>query len=250
MFLKKALCAAALLSLSSLCFAALPVHWSVTDYAGKPLRDASAELNRTFDPGDEFPFQNARGDTYTLNTCAELLKADQKKQLPVGGENAVKIFISRLAYCYAYQEIAAAKPSKVSYLLSFALNKKTVEEFPALMASIVSGEEGEYAKKAGTLAQFARKYPLGVFREVSPVKAVFTKTRRGKKFWTTSYEVVARGDFNGDGIEDALVRFDDGAVKAADGSGSYGTTRLFLITRLQHNGAIVLLKQLIQASED
>jgi hypothetical protein len=267
--LRKIFCAFALAAFPSFAFAAstYPVQWFVKSVTGKSITSPAAELcapfgkdraftfpEKVFNPNDKTcdPYLEEKHDArfkdwdacvyaqggkrIAVSSCVELIKEKQRGNFPDGGNPEGKRFNSLLANCFVYQALSTAKTAKVSYLRPFVLNDKTVESFPALMGSIENDDDVAMAKKAKTLG----RYEKGKTTPVSRLKAKYIEkdedTRQSS--FEIDYEVAAFGDFNGDGIEDALVRSDETSFE-----GTWGTSNLFLITRLKPHGNLVLLKR-------
>jgi hypothetical protein len=268
-YLRKIFCAIALVAFPPFAFAAsaYPVQWFVKSVTGKSITSPAAEMSAPFGKDRAFTFpekvfnsndktcdpyleekHDARfkdwdacvfaqgGKRIAVSSCVELIKEKQRGNFPDGGNPEGKRFNSMLANCYAYQALSTAKASKVSYLRPFVLNDKTVKSFPALMGSIENDDDVAIAKKAKTLG----RYEKGETTAISRLKAKYIEKDEDthQPSFEIDYEVVAFGDFNGDGIEDALVRSDETSF-----GGTWGMSNLFLITRLKKNGNFILLKQ-------
>jgi len=138
----------------------------------------------------------------------------------------------------AVQEIrrllAQAKPSRVSYLADFKFDEQSMTKLPPTLGIHVSEESLEGGRLAESKGKSwadadpdARIKPYGVF----------AATVRGKDF-LEKLEIEARGDFNGDGIEDIVIRTGDALLQ-----GTYRGTRVFILTRKHPGERLTTLQQ-------
>jgi hypothetical protein len=130
--------------------------------------------------------------------------------------------------------LAQAKPSRVSYLADFKFDEQSMTKLPPTLGIHVSEESLERARLAESKGKSwadtdpdARIKPYGVF----------AATVRGKDF-LEKLEIEARGDFNGDGIEDIVIRTGDALLQ-----GTYRATRVFILTRRKPGEKLTTLQQ-------
>ena len=134
---------------------------------------------------------------------------------------------------WAAQRVLAGQPFAVDHLGDPVFDAALPARLPVGFASIPSARDHEraladpalrtWSDYAGPMAFEAGDATSGTYRE------------EGGQ--TTTIALLARGDFNGDGIGDALLQ----SHEAASG-GSWRTSRLFLVTQRTQDGPIELLE--------
>lgn len=140
------------------------------------------------------------------------------------------------ARCRAIHLLGAARPVERSYMRDFALTPETVEYLPA-MINVAPG----CARFCRHVAANANRVPMSQFEkvlgaDVVPVDADLSTrdwsylTRPFLTVWTAGWEInleiVGRGDFDGDGMDDILV-----LVNGAAMAGRQVAVNLFVLTR-------------------
>ncbi len=140
------------------------------------------------------------------------------------------------ARCRAIRLLGAARPAETSYLRDFALTPETVEYLPA-MINIAPG----CARFCRHVAASANRVPMSQFEMVLGADVVHVDaelstpnwsylTRPFLTVWTAGWEInleiVGRGDFDGDGVDDVLV-----LVNGAAMAGRQVAVNLFVLTR-------------------
>jgi hypothetical protein len=135
--------------------------------------------------------------------------------------------------CAALECLRHAAPARVSYLADFRLSPDVLSELPAQFAVAVSPQEERKELRA-------TKRGFGWLAYQPDLKAqwkadALATTGDGMR---TTIELYARADFDGDGIDDILVRQDYSAEQ-----GSYAGSRLFLITRQSRHEVLRVLNQ-------
>jgi len=145
--------------------------------------------------------------------------------------NSALMYIAVL--CEATQVIANGKPSKKSFLDTIIFNKHLPEQLPPQMAQIISTMESKRILANKKITSWAQVDPILKTEKLSPNRVKYFIDGGSEEL-----QLLAKGDFNHDGIEDMLIQIND----AVEG-GTYSATRLFLLTRLTSNGQIKLLQQ-------
>ncbi|VAW69117.1 hypothetical protein MNBD_GAMMA10-1716, partial [hydrothermal vent metagenome] len=100
--------------------------------------------------------------------------------------------------CSMWKEMATFKPYSVSYMNDLSLNKDFATKAPARFALLISNEEikkAESAKSWDSMSQI-KKIDL-----VNDMRAIYYDSTGGIQRLT----LMAKGDYNGDGIEDRLL---------------------------------------------
>lgn len=175
------------------------------------------------------------GEPITLQSCSNYLEVADLRVRPVTGGNVGEIFQARALECHAAALTLAAQPAEVSHLRTLVFNEDLPDQLPWQVAMIVSGSEA---------ARIADERPLATWSQAlfEPITGFSPCGQYCGTYRDLSQEqtvrLLARGDFDGDGIEDVLVSSWDVAL-----GGSYRATRMLLLTRRQPGGRIELLQE-------
>ncbi len=186
------------------------------------------EVHGTAADADESPI--------TLDSCRDYLEVEDRKVRPLEAGMTALIFQARALDCQAMVLALAARPAAVSHLRTLAFDETLPDALPWEVAMIVSGAEAD---------RIAAERPRATWREalfgpLTEFSSCGTHCGRyGDPADEQSVMLVARGDFDGDGIEDMLL----GSSDAAKG-GSYRAVRTFLLTRREPGGRVELIRQL------
>jgi hypothetical protein len=137
------------------------------------------------------------------------------------------------ADCRALALLKDAAPARVSYLQDFRLDTSAPAMLPAQFAIIVSNEEQQSLAAAAHANKSWLEYqPKLKAEQANGRLTVDAAGMRGV------LRLYARGDFNGDGVEDLLIREDYAAL-----GGTYSGSRLFLLTRRRGERVLQVLKE-------
>ena len=171
-------------------------------------------------------------DAIELASCSDYLAVRDHGVAPASPDLA--IFQARAVACVAAERVLAGRPFAFDHLGDPVFDAALPDRLPVGVASITSASEYEdaladpalrtWSDYAGPLAFEARDATSGTYREEGGGQ-------------TMTIALVARGDFNGDGIGDALLQ----SHEAAEG-GSWRASRLFLVTQRTKDGAVELLE--------
>lgn len=216
----------------------IPVWWS------SDLQLASlTAIDRKLDQRVE-PFTPADGEGVTLIketggqtetkkafTCREFLALYDARFSPADNyqnsrEGGFK------ARCIPLRVLQKAQPSRDSYVRNFHWTDGALAELPVLFLPVEAETAAEAAARASK-----------TWKENEPTAKV-TKADGNTlqvdvpDIWECSLDVVARGDFNGDGVEDLLVQGYRQAV-----GGTYKEFPLFILTRGKGETRLRLLER-------
>jgi len=217
-----------------------PVEWyaglTLPQYLANPFNvrthaDVAALLNKKWygafqvHATDEAP-------TETIASCNEYFRAAQKP-LQTVKESEYGPFRFMVMMCLATRATSQARASRISTFSKLVFDKNLPAKLPAPMAMIISSTERQ------------RILSDKAIRHMSQVHRII-KLKRHSRFdvdyahegGSQQLQLVARGDFNHDGVEDYLISSLDSVV-----GGSYSAMRLFLITRKPGQGDYSLIKE-------
>jgi len=170
----------------------------------------------------DYDLTSPTGDNIHFSHCPEVDKLDENAV----AQSEYHLFIMLKLNCLALKRYLQATAAKSSYLDELLVNKD-ISQLPATIYPYVN--EYDKSKRLGkTLAQY---YPELKFKLLDD-GAIDATTSTD----TLLYQVLATGDFNNDGVLDALIRV-DWHVLNAFGKGSI----LFMVTRTSENSPIVEL---------
>lgn len=179
------------------------------------------------------------GSTTGLGSCADVARLDAAITEESSGSNVgAKAFQSARVQCQALAALKTLQRARRSLLPAAAetqgLAAALKSAAPALMYLSISEDSEREVQKAQqrglTLKQFR---PDTSFRQTAHDGA-----RMEVDDTLQDVKLLARGDFNADGAEDWLLRVDSQVSQ-----GSYGSSGLWLVTRLQTNRPWRVLKR-------
>jgi hypothetical protein len=185
---------------------------------------------------DEFEvrFEGRRDDRRTIRTCTDFL-AIVDKPFDTDNERDWQLIWAQGLRCVALNWLKSAQPAKISLIDNFHLDRRAAESLPPQLALPVAREEVERARKAAAACQSIK------ILEPSTKTKVRSKTRitfEGQG-WEAEVIEYARGDFDGDGFEDLLLRR-DGGLKG----GSYHRTNVFILTRTPKDKCLRVVREM------
>ncbi|MCP3144950.1 hypothetical protein [Pyxidicoccus xibeiensis] len=144
---------------------------------------------------------------------------------------------AQLIRCRVLKLVAEARPAKVSHLRDLLTTKALGKVLPADFApAFASGDVEEHAR-AGREGKTWSDIDPKVRFEPHPDRATALQVEGDME--SGVLELCARGDFNGDGIEDAIL---DRNMRPEGGSLVDMTT--FLVTRTRPGGVLTLLERM------
>ena len=202
-----------------------PVWWSAA-LELESLDQVEARLRRDLWLGDPegmdlYVGGGPDGQHAQARDCQSLIELSEAGYQGLGNPN-VKVQLLNLAYCRAIALLGQAKPVRVSHLRDLSMNAEALEFLPALVNLQVSCEFICYAVAANERG-------IGFTKFETPL-VVDVRSDDEMVVWTTGWmvilSIVARGDFNADGVDDMLLLANGGATE-----GTYGASRLYFMTR-------------------
>lgn len=138
---------------------------------------------------------------------------------------------ARVLTCEIWRVLSLLKPASVSYLQSLKHGSALAEKMPAELALIISKDDERRLAKASSWQDMSQISKIEI---INADQAVYYDNSGGIQRLT----IRARGDYNQDGIEDAVLYMGN----SVDG-GSYSSTYGYIITKLAADAPYTLLKQ-------
>jgi len=141
-------------------------------------------------------------------------------------------FMEMAVMCHATRQIVNARPASQTYLNNISFDANLPAALPKQFAMMLSRSESEKAEKDQKIKYWAQLNKITAVSVSGPHMATY-KSEAGEQ----ELELLARGDFNHDGVEDMLITSRDSVT-----DGSYSAIRLFKLTKLSDKGEVVLLE--------
>ncbi|GAB7227209.1 hypothetical protein VrSk94_08900 [Vibrio rotiferianus] len=195
----------------------------------KPSKE-NMQLRNSLDWGYELELRRASGDTKLVSNCKDLANASS------AGFTAAKAyeygaFKAYLTQCQTWSEMAKLAASKRSYISKFKLDDSFPSLAPSTLAFVISNESAEKAKTLSTWDEADRIQRTQV---ASPVRAEYFDATDGFQVIT----IVAKGDYNADGIEDIVIEKENSVL-----SGSYSSSHGYVLTRMSEQALFTVLAE-------
>jgi hypothetical protein len=138
-----------------------------------------------------------------------------------------------IAQCIPLRVLQKAQPSRESYVRAFHWTSDSLAELPVLFLPIESGTAGQAAARSAK-----------TWKEYEPTAHIVKAEGNTLEVdvpdaWECSLVVLARGDFNGDGVEDLLVQ----GYRQAMG-GTFREFPVFVLTRGKGETRLRLIERL------
>lgn len=172
--------------------------------------------------------------TATVKTCNDFLEiANLALELPTEDDWAT--YWAQGARCFALSALRTAKPAERSHLGWFRFAPAAIAKLPPGLALQGSPDEEEAVAKAAKACRSWGKYDpsLKVLARTADVASLRSEG------WTGRLTLFARGDFDGDGSEDLLIR------RAAHVTGgSLAETRVFIVSQTSPRSCPRVIKDL------
>lgn len=214
-----------------------PVWWSPSLELGS-LDQIDERLERKFwpDQSEGMPVVKGEwpGDTEAfIDSCASYEELTSEGYYALNNHND-KVLMFHSSFCYAIGKLPGAKPSRTSYVNEITLNPHIFDYLPAMV-----NPAGSCDFVCRQYVANERRIPWSKF-EVSEIESVDVLDPYKMDVKTTTeiltLEILARADFNEDGVEDLLIR-----VTANGIEGTWGTTEVYTLTRDTPDGVLWLL---------
>jgi len=142
-------------------------------------------------------------------------------------------FVYLTSMCTAAQAIVKARPAQYSFLSDFALDVDFPLHAPKNLAFVPSGSEWKRILQNKKIVSWADVETATFVSKKDEYQAKYELVGAFQEF-----SLIARGDFNFDGIEDLLLYSMNYVV-----GGSYVSYHLFWLTKTDENSPITLIKE-------
>ncbi|OQQ03247.1 ATPase [Vibrio campbellii] len=195
----------------------------------KPSKE-NMQLRNSLDWGDELELRRAPDKEKLVSNCKDLANASS------AGFTAAKAyeygaFKAYLTQCQTWSEMAKLAASKRSYISKFKLDDRFPSLAPSALAFVISNESAEKAK---TLLTWDEADRIQRTQVASPVRAEYFDATDGFQVIT----IVAKGDYNADGIEDIVIEKKNSVL-----SGSYSSSHGYVLTRMSEQALFTVLAE-------
>lgn len=164
-------------------------------------------------------------DTIVTRSCREF--SDALKQGLSGQTTVDRDAIAAVGVrCAAIRAIGTARAAKASAVRTFRLTRRALGELPATLALAVTDQDSVQLWAAGSRGVSLLGETGRASATVEHYASGDTALRVAARDQNLTFEILARGDFDGDGWDDLLVH----AVAGARG-GSFTTDEVYVLTR-------------------
>ena len=215
---------------------AYPIWWSPS-LELESLDRIDERLERLFSPDGEGFVMEKWDDGQVVakdhaSNCTTLIDLDEKGYSPTGSSNGIAIQAYHTAECEALRYLKNARSAKRSYLVGFTLDRNSFQILPAMVSFGPSCDSMLWLHFANDAQQpMGEPEPLTEFEVIGDHKMGF-KT----DLYDVDLEILAQGEFNGDGLDDILLRSSVGVLH-----GTWAWVELFLVTRDAPDGVMWVL---------
>lgn len=261
--LRRAACSVLAVTGFALVFAAtacaqngIPVTWSpalgVNQVHPESLNDVAALLTKKWTIAlkdqtitERIKVHGSGSESMMVDSCKKVFMADKKGLGSARSYRQTKVYRSWAAPCYALRALGRATPAQRSFVKGFVLDAEQVKALPVAMAPAISSSDRRKMAKirdaGGTLGDYIGDKSVEV--EANKQGGAFgTVTVRGSD-GGQSIQLLAKGDFNHDDIEDLLLSTYVWVTGGSPG-GSYAAHGLFVVSRMGKGGPLKVVKEI------
>ena len=215
---------------------AYPIWWS-PNLGLEKLDDADKYLEDPASLGGDIPLIKDDGDDRKeaiAESCGSLDRLLEKGFHAGFMMHSMRVVLYHLAKCDAIEMLLEAKPAKKSYVRDFILDSDSMDYLPAMVNPSASCD-----RLCRQYVANERRISWKEFAGLDSRSMKYESDYRMKGEVSGSHltlEMLARADFNGDGLEDLLLMSHAGAV-----GGTWGTTNLYVLSRESPDGVLWVL---------
>jgi hypothetical protein len=195
-----------------------PVWWSRSELAIARLSDIDGEMAKPFEGG--LAVTSPAKEKGLVADCATAIDL-QAKGLVAHYPRDIALLGVLTAKCLTLDALKTAKPARVSYMPTRPYGGRLIDILPAALAPASTPNQRVAIERATAGGQPIRMVEVTVGFEAARDEEILI-TGEG---WQETLIVLARGDFDGDGKLDWLLRTDLAVER-----GTHRISRLFLIS--------------------
>lgn len=167
---------------------------------------------------EPYEVKNKDGLNISIKNCSQFL--DGKNQFSEIQPSEYSTFRYYLMHCLIIEKIINSKDSGKSFLPKQIVNKESPKKFPKEFISVVSKSEQEALDAMPPSARWADGVKITDTIDLGNNRLKFSQDEQEQIL-----SEIARADFNGDGLEDALVY-----LRTTLNGGSWESDQIFTIT--------------------
>ncbi len=210
------------------------VEW--TKLAGiESLADIDADLQADF---ADAPVELARvgdGARVTIRNCVDYLELVADGDFQAGNFSDYLSIHANGLFCYELQLLKNVRPAKISFLKDFRFSENGIDLLSPEVGLFAGNDEAEEAEGRLPLKQFGPNLKV-TDTEVNTLSVETTKT------WEADISYLARGDFDGQGLEEILIEV---RGQYREGQGIRGLNdALYILTRTKPGGPLKVVREI------
>ncbi len=219
--------------------ATYPIWWAPS-LELESLDQIDERLERKFwaDPSTGIPVVKGKwpGDTKAfVDSCASYDKLRNEGYYARSNLD-LRPLLFQATKCQAIRMLKEARPSRISHVNDVTLNPGIVDYLPAMVDPGVSCDmlcrQYDANERCVPWSKFGvSRLDASIFESIDVVDPHQMEVKTRSKSLTL--HILARADFNDDGLEDLLLRVNAGVI-----GGTWGTTRVYVLTRDRPDGVL------------
>lgn len=196
----------------------IPIRWSSAELGVGRIEAIDAELAKPFEPPITVGRKAERGTGADCATTRQLLSQGYAAMYP----RDISTLGVLTAKCLGLEALKTARPARINHLPASPFDETLVEFLPADLAPAITPAQQQVVARAVKAEQPLRKVEATVEFEAARNEEIHI----AGDGWQETLVLLGRADFDGDGVQDWLVRAD-----LAIQRGTHRISRLFLLTR-------------------
>jgi hypothetical protein len=212
---------------------ALPVWWS-PKLGLASLDDIPQRLDeKEPPPAQEISFSKG-AEQVSISTCSQYLAAkDDGFYAATNFDEGMQSFF--MGTCFALRSLKKVKPANTSYLDPNGWSASDLSMLPPIVAELWPDEPGKRAHDASSAGQSWAAFDPSL--KIDAIKGYMLTAESSALEGAYSFELLARGDFNGDGVEDWAVV---GTTNPTTG-GTFHASAFYILTRMTPDAVVSIL---------
>jgi len=195
-------------------------------------KEIGAELARAL-PADDQVSMRKDEDRQVARSCLDLLRLRAAGHEPATALDESP-YLDRAVPCTALRALGKARPARVDYLAGFQLTAAARRYLPPDLEHSLSDDD---ASKVAAQSKAGKSW-LDV-NPTSQVQQADGQLTVRDESANVTVRILARGDLDGDGVQDLLVETNDAATE-----GTYRSARLYVLTRRSLGARLDVVEEL------